>query len=88
MTEDDLRELVLRTLTDIAPEIEPEDIEPSEDLREQVDLDSMDFLNFVIALHEATDIDIPEVDYPHLATLTGCVEYLDRKLVAARTPGT
>jgi hypothetical protein len=44
--------------------------------RELTDLDSMDFLNFVISLHEALGVDVPEVDYPKLATLDGCVGYL------------
>ena len=76
MSEEKLRELVLRTLTDIAPEIDPGDIAPDEDIREQIDLDSMDFLNFIIALHEALGVDIPEADYPLLATVDGCVNYL------------
>jgi acyl carrier protein len=44
--------------------------------RDQLDIDSMDFLNFVIALHKELRIEIPEVDYPKLATLKGCVEHL------------
>jgi acyl carrier protein len=44
--------------------------------RDQLDIDSMDFLNFVIAVHEALHVEIPEADYPKLATLNGCVEYL------------
>jgi acyl carrier protein len=46
------------------------------DLRDQLDIDSMDFLNFVIALHERLGVDVPERDYPQLATFDGCVEYL------------
>ena len=79
MSEEKLRELVLRTLTDIAPEIDPGDIAPDEDIREQIDLDSMDFLNFIIALHEALGVDFPEADYPLLATVDGCVNYLTEK---------
>jgi acyl carrier protein len=52
-------------------------------LRDQLDIDSMDFLNFVIGIDEATGLDIPERDYPQLATLDGCVEYL-RTRVASR----
>ena len=47
-------------------------------LRDQLDIDSMDFLNFVIAMNERTGIEIPESDYGELATLTGCVTYLAR----------
>jgi len=49
-----------------------------EDLRDAIDLDSMDFLNFVIALHERTGVDIPEADYPRLRTLDGAIAYLER----------
>ena len=49
---------------------------PDVDFRDQLDIDSMDFLNFVIALHASLGVDIPETDYPKLATLNGCVEYL------------
>ena len=52
------------------------------DLREELDIDSMDFLNFVIGLHERTGIDVPERDYPKLATLAGCVSYLSAAAAA------
>ncbi len=64
------------TLAQIAPEADLEALEPDVDLTEQLDIDSMDFLNFVIGLNEATGVDIPERDYPQLTTLDGCVEYL------------
>lgn len=71
-----LRATVLRCLGEVAPEVDPAAVEPGVPLREQLDLDSMDVLNFAIALHRATGIDVPEVDYPKLATLDGCVAYL------------
>jgi acyl carrier protein len=71
-----LRATVLRCLGEVAPEMDPAAIDPRVPLREQLDLDSMDVLNFAIALHHATGIDVPEVDYPKLATLDGCVDYL------------
>jgi acyl carrier protein len=46
------------------------------DLREQLDIDSMDGLNIMIGIHEATGVDIPEADYPQMANLNGCVAYL------------
>lgn len=76
MNEDKVRSVALEVLSRIAPEVEPNDIDPSVNLRDQLDIDSMDFLNFVIGLHKALLIDIPEVDYPKLATLNGCVDYL------------
>lgn len=82
MTRDEIKTLVVTTLTGIAPEIEPDDIGPAVHLRDDLDLDSMDFLNYVIALHEQTGVEIPETDYGQLATLDGAVAYL-----AARAPG-
>ena len=79
MNTGDLKDTVVTTLTDIAPEIDPGDIDPTEDLREQLDIDSMDFLNFVIALHEKLGVDIPEADYPQLSTVDGAVAYLSKK---------
>jgi acyl carrier protein len=76
MTDDEIKALVLSELGKIAPETYPSQIDPTVELREQVDLDSMDFLNLMIAINEATGIEIPEADYPQLATLDGCVRYL------------
>ncbi len=79
MTDQEIAELVKRTLFTVAPEFEGEDIDPDTPMREQFEIDSMDFLNFIIALHEATKIEIPEADYPMLETLNGCVAYLQGK---------
>jgi acyl carrier protein len=76
MTRDEIRAIVLRTLGEIAPEADLSTLEPDVSFRDQLDVDSMDLLNFVIALHAVLHVDIPEVDYPKLATLDGCVEYL------------
>ena len=79
MTPDQLKRVALDELTRIAPEANPDAIQAGANLREQLDLDSMDFLNFVLALHERLHIDIPEADYSHLQTLEGIVAYLARK---------
>jgi len=76
MTRDEIRATVLRVLGEIAPESDPASIKPDVGFRGQMDLDSMDVLNFVIGLHAALNVEIPETDYPKLATLDGCVEYL------------
>ena len=76
MTTDDPTERVLDVLVRIAPEIDRASVRPDASLRDEYDLDSMDFLNFVIGLHDAFGIDIPETDYPALATLAGCVRYV------------
>jgi acyl carrier protein len=81
-TTQEIRETVYRLLGDIAPEADPRSLDPRVEIRDQLDIDSMDFLGFIIGLHEALGMDIPEVDYGHLATLDGCVAYL-----AARRSG-
>jgi acyl carrier protein len=76
VTHAEIRALALRILGEIAPEADLSRLAPDVDLREQLEIDSMDFLNFVIGLHEATGADIPEADYGKLATLDACAEYL------------
>ena len=76
MTKDQIKDIVLRVLGQIAPEAELDQIDPAVDLREQLDLDSMDILNLMIGIHEATGVDIPEADYPQMASLDACVAYL------------
>ena len=71
-----LRQTVLTTLHRIAPEIKPEELLPARPLRDQVDLDSMDWLNFLQALHTALGVEIPERDYAKLVTLDDLVAYL------------
>ncbi len=76
LTADEIKSTVLRLLGDIAPEADLTSLKPDVSFRDQLDIDSMDFLNFVIALHEALHVEIPEADYPKLATLQGCIDYL------------
>ena len=76
MTAEDIRATILEQLKRIAPEIDAGSIEPGTSLRDQLDLDSMDFLNLVTAIHDRLGIDIPEADYPRLYTLDGAVAYL------------
>lgn len=76
MTPTEIRDTVLRLLGNIAPEVDLTQLKPDVSFREQLDIDSMDFLNFVVALHKELGVAIPEKDYPKLATLNGCVEYL------------
>jgi acyl carrier protein len=76
MNEQQLREVVIGALTEVAPEIDPGAIDPDTDLTEQVDIDSMDFLNVIVAINEQTGIEIPERNYPQLSTLNNAVAYL------------
>lgn len=80
MSPDDIRAVIKDELARIAPEVEFETIDPDADLRDAVDIDSMDFLNLVTALHVRLGVDIPEADAAKLVTLTGAIDYLARKL--------
>jgi acyl carrier protein len=76
MSDIDIRKVVQEELNNIAPEIDMTTVDPAADLREAIDIDSMDFLTFITAIHHRLGIDIPEIDYPKLVTLDGAVTYL------------
>lgn len=76
MTDSEIREVVRDALSNIAPEVDVDGLNPAKDLRDQIDIDSVDFLNFVIGLHKALNIEIPDADVAKLTTLNGCVSYL------------
>jgi acyl carrier protein len=82
MTRDEIRNAVVQALSSVAPEIDPQALQPDTALRQELDLDSMDFLNFVIALHRSLGVDVPESDYAKLATIDGAVQYLSGRLNA------
>jgi acyl carrier protein len=79
---EELKAQVLKLLTTIAPELDAAGLRADKPLRNQVDLDSMDWLNFLVALHERLKVDIPEADYGKLATLDQLLAYLKEKLPA------
>lgn len=81
MNTDDIRAVTLATLQGIAPEVETATLRGDRPLRNQVDLDSIDWLNFLLGLHEKLRVEIPEADYASLVTLDDVVAYLARKLV-------
>lgn len=76
MNEAEIRDTVVDVLRGIAPEVEPGDLVPGQPLRDQVDLDSMDWLNVLQGLHLRLGVDIPESDYARLVTLDDIVAYL------------
>ena len=80
MSEDDIKAAIIEELENIAPDIDASEADSNADLREEFDIDSMDFLNLVTALHERLGIDIPEVDYPKLSSIDGAVAYLEARL--------
>jgi acyl carrier protein len=83
MTDVELKRLVLDALASVAPELDEASLAPDKSFREQLDIDSMDFLNYLIALHETLKIDIPESDYARLTSIDGAVSYLAKRLKSA-----
>ncbi|MGP0033137.1 MAG: acyl carrier protein [Solirubrobacteraceae bacterium] len=75
-TEPEIRALVIGVLTEVAPDVDADAIDPDANFREELDIDSMDFLNIVVAINERIGIEIPERDYPKLSTLNDAVSYL------------
>ena len=75
-------DVILEALAHVAPEADLSSVGADADLRLELDLDSMDFLNFVVGIDDRTGVDIPERDYPQLSTLNRCVEYLTARITA------
>jgi acyl carrier protein len=73
---EELKQKLLALVTGIAPDVEASEVLPGVPLRDQFDFDSMDTLNFAIALHRELGIEVPEADYARLASLDKCLEYL------------
>ena len=82
MTDNEIQKLVLGIISDIAPDEDLSNVKPDVRLRDQLDLDSMNFLDIVMELRKRHKVEVPEEDYMRLSTLNGCVEYLRPKLVA------
>ncbi len=80
MDREEVKNIAFQVMGRIAPEASLESLDPARGFRDQFDFDSVDFLNFALALQEAFKLVIPEMDYPKLATLDGCMEYLLSKL--------
>ncbi len=76
MTRDEIRARVLEALREVAPEADLAHLNPGRPLRDQLDLDSYDFLNFLLGVHERLGVDIPERDYGRIASLDALVDYL------------
>lgn len=79
MTNEEVKNIVVDIIVDVAPDEDVKGISADENLRDQLDLDSMDFLDIVMELRKRHKIEVPSEDYPRLATLNSCVEYLAPK---------
>ncbi|MDI9627369.1 MAG: acyl carrier protein [Acidobacteriota bacterium] len=76
MDDSELRQVIVAALRKIAPEIGDDELDDHRPLRRQVDLDSIDWLRFLVELHERLQVDIPETDYPQLSSVADLVGYL------------
>lgn len=79
MTNEEVKNIVLEIIADVAPDEELDGLKAEDSLRDQLDLDSMDFLDIVMELRKRHKVEVPAEDYSHLATLNSCVEYLTPK---------
>ena len=82
MTRDELRQAVLGVLKDIAPEADLSRLAPDAPIRDQLDIDSIDFMRFLIGINEKLHVDVPEADYQKVASLNGLLQYLGDRLSA------
>jgi acyl carrier protein len=84
MTQDEIRTVLLEEIGNIAPEVDLSILRPDADLREELDIDSISFLNLIIALGRRLGVNVPEKDYSRLGTLNSAVDYLTRLTAADR----
>jgi acyl carrier protein len=87
MTKEECKKLVLNIIADIAPDEDLGNVKPDVRLRDQLQLDSMDFLDIVMELRKRHGIEVPEADYMQLASLESCAEYLTPKFNAVASKG-
>jgi len=80
MNENEVRNLVFEIIHRIAPEADLDRLDPNENLREALDIDSFDFLNVLVALNEKLGVNIPEADYRQVSTLKTMVEYVNKHM--------
>jgi acyl carrier protein len=80
MTREEVGQAIVEIIEDIVPDEDCSSLDPDGQLRDQLELDSMDFLDIVMELRKKYGVEVPEADYPQLATLNSCVEYLAPKL--------
>ncbi len=79
MTHDQAHSVMVAALSEIAPDVDLDLLDPDAPFQEEADIDSMDFLNLITRLHDDTGVDIPDSDYPKLSSLTAIFSYLEAK---------
>ena len=82
MTREEILDVVKSILARIAPEVDLARMRPDADLRDEMEIDSMDFLRYVVGLKERLGVDVPERDYPKVRTLASCAEYVMQRKAA------
>ena len=87
MTKEECKKVVLDIIADIAPDEDLSNVKPEVRLRDQLQLDSMDFLDIVMELRKRHGIEVPEADYQQLASLDSCADYLTPKFLALASKG-
>jgi acyl carrier protein len=80
MNEDEIKQIVFQLLKRIAPDTEPSELKPEQNIRETLNIDSFDSLQFIVALNEKLAIKIPEEDYGKIPTLQKLVSYIKDKM--------
>jgi acyl carrier protein len=80
MSEEEIRKTIFQLLKQIAPDTEPSILKPDENIRETLDIDSFDTLQFLVSLNEKMGVEIPEADYGKISTLKNLVDYLLEKM--------
>ncbi len=80
MTNDELKEVIFQNLALIAPECDPTELRPADNIRETLDIDSYGFLQLLVGVSEATGVEIPEADYAQVFTLEGMINYLSQHM--------
>lgn len=85
MNEENLISKILESLVEVAPEISPDEINPSVNFRDQFEIDSIDYLNFILTLEKKLNIKIPDLDYPKLSSQAGCISYLSSNTITRNT---
>jgi acyl carrier protein len=82
-----IRSTVIARLGEVSPEVDPDGLDPAVSFRDQMDFDSIDFLNLILALERELGLKIPESDYPRLSSLDGCTRYLCGVLAPGEATG-
>lgn len=80
MNKDEIKSTIIKTILEIAPDIEEDEIEPNENIQESLEIDSFDFLKILTQMNGETGVEVPEADYSKVSTLESMAEYFSQHL--------